>query len=329
MISERLHDLIDENLKNKKQTILFLNRRGYSTFVMCRECGYTVKCPNCDITLTYHSYENKLKCHYCGHEEAPKTICPECNSKKIKYFGSGTQKLEEEIKKVFPDATTIRMDIDTVTKKNAHEEILSKFKDENIDILIGTQMIVKGHHFPNVTLVGVIAADTSLGIDDYRAVERTFQTITQVAGRAGRENEKGKVIVQTYNPDNYAIELSKNQDYERFYLAEIELRKRLNYPPFCDIINIKVNSKREDELPKVCDILYKNISKINYQNMNVFKPVPAPIDKIKNTYRWRIIIKCRLDKNVLKIISEAIKKCEKCKFNNTSIIVDINPTNMN
>ena len=329
MLSEKLQKEISKNLENKKQTILFLNRRGYSTFVMCRDCGYTVKCPNCDITLTYHIYENKLKCHYCGHEKPPVNICPECNSNRIKYFGSGTQKLEDEIKKLYPEASTIRMDIDTVSKKNGHEEILNTFKNENIDILIGTQMVVKGHHFPNVTLVGVVAADTSLGIDDYRAVERTFQTITQVAGRAGREKENGKVIVQTYNPDNYAIELSKKQDYKRFYNAEIELRKRLNYPPFCDIICIRVNSKNENEAPKVCNIIYDRISKITYQNMNIFKPVPAPIDKIKNTYRWRIIMKCKLDKNVLRIIDEALKTLEKYKFNNTSVVIDINPTSMN
>ena len=329
MISTKLHDEIEKNLNNKKQTILFLNRRGYSTFVMCRDCGHTIKCPNCDITLTYHMYENKLKCHYCGHEEAPKKTCPECGSTKIKYFGSGTQKLEDEVKKFFPEATTIRMDIDTVTKKNGHEEILNKFKDENIDILIGTQMVVKGHHFPNVTLVGVVAADTSLGIDDYRAVERTFQTITQVAGRAGREKEKGKVIVQTYNPDNYAISLAKTQDYKKFYEAEIELRKRLNYPPFCDIICIRVNSKNIDEAPKVCDIIYNNLIKFKYNNMNIFKPQPSPIDKIKNTYRWRILLKCKLDRNVLKIIDNALKAVYKYKFNTTSIVVDINPTSMN
>ena len=189
MLSLELYSNIEENLKNKHQTILFLNRRGYSTFIMCRSCGYTVKCPNCNISLTYHSYEKKLKCHYCGHEEKLVTICPECHSDKIRYFGTGTQKLEQEIHKQFPNASTIRMDIDTVTKKNSHEEILNKFKNENIDVLIGTQMIVKGHHFPNVTLVGVIAADSTLNIDDYRATERTFQTIVQAAGRAGREKE--------------------------------------------------------------------------------------------------------------------------------------------
>ena len=186
MISEKLHEAIEENLKNKRQTILFLNRRGFSTFIMCRDCGYTAKCKNCDITLTYHLKENKLKWHYCGYETNALTICPECGSKNIRYFGSGTQKLEEQVKSLFPQASTIRMDIDTVTKKNSHEDILNSFKNDGIDILIGTQMVVKGHDFPNVTLVGVIAADSSLNIDDYRAHERTFQTLTQVAGRAGR-----------------------------------------------------------------------------------------------------------------------------------------------
>ena len=189
MLSRELYKSINQNLKEKKQTILFLNRRGYSTFVMCRNCGYTVKCKNCNISLTYHSYEKKLKCHYCGYEEPIVKECPECHSNKIRYFGTGTQKLEEEIHKQFPSASTVRMDIDTVTKKNSHEEILKKSREENIDILIGSQMVVKGHHFPNVTLVGVIAADSSLNIDDYRANERTFQILTQVAGRAGREKE--------------------------------------------------------------------------------------------------------------------------------------------
>ena len=181
MLSYKLYEMMKENLKNKMQTILFLNRRGFSTFIMCRDCGFTAKCKNCNISLTYHRTDNKLKCHYCGHEENVLTICPECGSKKIRYFGTGTQKLEEEIHKIFPEAKTIRMDVDTVTKKNSHEEILNKFKNEDIDILIGTQMVVKGHHFPKVTLVGVIAADSSLNIDDYRASERTFQILTQVA----------------------------------------------------------------------------------------------------------------------------------------------------
>ena len=195
MISFLLQEEIEKNLKSKRQTILFLNRRGYSTFVMCRDCGYTAKCKNCNITMTYHLDENRLKCHYCGYETKNIVTCPECGSKKVKYFGMGTQKLELEVKKLFPSASTIRMDIDTVSKKNSHEQILNRFKDENIDILIGTQMIVKGHHFPNVTLVGIIAADSSLNMDDYRAAERTFQTITQVA----RKGRKGKLAGQSYN----------------------------------------------------------------------------------------------------------------------------------
>ena len=191
MISNLLYEEMEKNLKEKKQTILFLNRRGYSTFIMCRDCGYTLKCPNCNISLTYHRAQNILKCHYCGHIEKPVTICPNCNSTKIRYFGTGTQKLEQEINKLFPQASTIRMDIDTVTKKNSHEQILNKFKDENIDILIGTQMVVKGHHFPNVTLVGVIAADGSLNQDDFRANERTFQILTQVA-RKGRKRKTSR-----------------------------------------------------------------------------------------------------------------------------------------
>ncbi len=184
MLSIKLHEMIETNLKNKKQTILFLNRRGYSTFVMCRDCGYTATCKKCNVSLTYHIRQNKLKCHYCGYERTNFTECPECKSKNIRYFGTGTQKLEAEINKLFPSAKTIRMDIDTVSKKNSYEDILNKFRDENIDILIGTQMVVKGHHFPNVTLVGVIAADSSMYMSDFRSNERTFQLLTQVARKS-------------------------------------------------------------------------------------------------------------------------------------------------
>ena len=260
MISRRLYDEINENLKNKHQTILFLNRRGFSTFVMCRDCGYTVKCKNCNISLTYHIKENKLKCHYCGYEQQNVTICPECGSNKVKYFGTGTQKLEAQIQKIFPNASTIRMDVDTVSKKNSHEEILNKFKTENIDILIGTQMVVKGHHFPNVTLVGVIAADGSLNIDDYRAGERTFQILTQVAGRAGRENLPGTVIIQTYNPDHFSIECASKQDYNAFYEVEENLRKCLKYPPFCDIIVIGISGEIEEQVKEISNFLYTNLN---------------------------------------------------------------------
>ncbi len=323
MLSFKLQNEIKENLEKKKQTILFLNRRGYSTFIICRDCGYVAKCKNCNISLTYHIKENKLKCHYCGYETKAITECPECNSKKVKYFGTGTQKLEDEISKLFPEASTIRMDIDTVSKKNSHEEILNTFKNENIDILIGTQMVVKGHHFPNVTLVGVIAADSSLNLDDYRAVEGTFQTLVQVAGRSGRE-EKGKVIIQTYNPDHYAIIDAQKQDYNLFYNQEIELRKMLNYPPFCDIIMINFQGTDLFEIQKISELVYKRIKSTN-SDIIIYKPVPSPIDKIKNKYRWRIVIKCKVTTRILDIINYGIEDTRIKKAKNTRIIVDINP----
>ena len=330
MLSTSLYSSIEENLKNKRQTILFLNRRGYSTFIMCRECGYTMKCPNCNISLTYHSFQNKLKCHYCGHEENPVKVCPECKSDKIRYFGTGTQKLEEEIKKLFPEASTIRMDVDTITKKNSHEEILNKFKNENIDILIGTQMVVKGHHFPNVTLVGVIAADTSLNIDDFRANERTFQILTQVAGRAGRENLPGKVIIQTYNPDNFSIEFAKEQNYDLFYKTEIKLRKQLKYPPFCDIIVIGFSGEDQKEIVKLSTFVY-NMFKTNLEKfgVNVFMPMPAPIDKIKNKYRWRMIAKGIITEDITIIINKCLKNVYDSGISKkTNVVVDVNPNNM-
>lgn len=335
MLGNELYSSIEENLKEKRQTILFLNRRGYSTFIMCRDCGYTVKCKNCNISLTYHRSEKKLKCHYCGYEQNIVTVCPECHSEKIRYFGTGTQKLEQEIQKQFPNARTIRMDVDTVTKKNSHEEILNKFKNENIDILIGTQMVVKGHHFPNVTLVGVIAADSSLNIDDYRANERTFQILTQVAGRAGREKLPGKVIIQTYNPENFSIQCAQKQDYKMFYNTEITLRKQLKYPPFCDIIIIGFSGLDEEKLKKISlstyNYLTKRVNEIEYKNKNInmFKPMPAPIDKIQNRYRYRIIIKTKMTEEINNILNEYLEKVYKKDLKDIRIGIDINPNNMN
>ena len=329
MLSVSLYEAIEKNLKEKRQTILFLNRRGYSTFIMCRECGYTVKCKNCDISMTYHKSENKLKCHYCGHEENIVTVCPECNSTKIRYFGTGTQKLEQEINKIFPQASTIRMDIDTVTKKNSHEEILNQFKNEGIDILIGTQMVVKGHHFPNVTLVGVVAADSSLNIDDYRANERTFQLLTQVAGRAGRENLDGQVIIQTYNPDNFSIQCAKEQNYQMFYDTEIELRKQLKYPPFCDIILIGFNSLNEKEIIEVSNKAYSYLKEnLDEDEFIVLKPMPSPIDKIQNRFRWRIIIKGDMTEAANNVINNCLKNIYDANYKNTRVTVDVNPNSM-
>lgn len=326
MLSIRLFEEIERNLKDKKQTILFLNRRGYSTFVMCRDCGYTVKCNKCNVSMTYHVDKNRLKCHYCGYERKNVIICPECKSKNIRYFGTGTEKLEAEIHKLFPRATTIRMDVDTVTKKNSHEKILNKFRDENIDILVGTQMVVKGHHFPNVTLVGVIAADASLFIDDYRSNERTFQLLTQVAGRAGREGNRGNVIIQTYNPDNFAIECSKLQNYKMFYEEEIKFRELLKYPPFCDIIKIEINDISRNQTSKIAMQIYENLVKQNQdKKMEIYKPMPSPIDKIKDRYRWRITARCKFSYTIIDRINNSIKDINGA---NTRVVIDINPNNM-
>ena len=328
MLSFELYKSIDENLKKQYQTILFLNRRGYSTFIMCRDCGYTVKCKNCNISMTYHSFEKKLKCHYCGYEEPIVTTCPECGSKKIRYFGTGTQKLEDEIHKQFPKATTIRMDIDTVTKKNSHEEILNEFKNKGIDILIGTQMVVKGHHFPKVTLVGVVAADSSLNMNDYRANEKTFQILVQVAGRAGRENLPGKVIIQSYNPENFSIQAAKNQNYIEFYETEITLRKQLKYPPFCDIIVIGFNSSDENKIKTISENMYKSLAEKNISSCKIYKPAPSPIDKIQNRYRWRIIIKGNMDEKLNEILNEELKKIYEKNDRSVNISIDVNPNNM-
>ena len=331
MISGKLHQAMKENLEKNKQTILFLNRRGFSTFVMCRDCGHTIKCKNCDITLTYHASNQKLKCHYCGYEQSMVKECPECHGHNIRYFGAGTQKLEEQVHLLFPEATTIRMDVDTVSKKNSHEEILNQFKNNHIDILIGTQMVVKGHHFPDVTLVGVIAADSSLNIDDFKAGERTFQLLTQVAGRAGREGLQGNVIIQTYQPDHFSIECAKKQDYLLFYQTEIMMRKQLKYPPFCDIIVIGITSKNQKQAFQMTNQIHGYFKKrVLEENLGMilYKGMPAPIDKIKNQYRFRIIIKCKYDDEMIEVIGDMLQQYQPlCKNGDTRITIDLNPNN--
>lgn len=332
MISCKLQEEIKKNIETKKQTILYFNRRGFSSFLMCQDCGHTFKCDRCDITLTYHKVENKLKCHYCGEEYQIPRECPQCGSKNIKYIGAGTQKLEEQIKEMFPMASTIRMDIDTVSKKNSHEIILDKFRQENINILIGTQMVVKGHHFPNVTLVGAIFADTSLNIGDFRANERTFQTLTQVAGRAGRGNDEGRVIIQTFNPENYAIQYSKTQNYDLFYSTEIGIRKQLKYPPFCDIIAIALTGNNEKNLVTFSKNIHMYLrDRVIKEKFGVllYSPVQCPIYKIKDKYRMRILIKCLYDDRMHKLLNDMLEKFEKeSKKFGSKVIIQVNPNNM-
>ena len=254
MFSRVLYDKLQDRLMKKEQTVLFLNKRGHSSFVMCRDCGYVIQCPNCDISLTYHRYQQQMKCHYCGYEAVVPTICPECKSEHIRYFGTGTQKVEEELGKIFPEARVIRMDVDTTSRKGSHEKLLTAFQEGKADILLGTQMIAKGLDFPNITLVGVLSADTMLHLPDFRSSEKTFQLLTQVSGRAGRHELAGEVVIQTYSPEHYSIELAGQQDFDQFYQKEMMIRKIHQYPPFYYLALITVS---HEELMKVVDVTEK------------------------------------------------------------------------
>lgn len=328
IFSQKLAQAIKNNLYKKEQTILFLNRRGHSTFISCRKCGYVAKCNDCNLPYTYHQDINKLSCHYCGKQIDILTICPECGSKYVKYFGIGTQKVENEIKRLFPEATVARMDTDTTTKRNSHALILKDFSDGKTDILIGTQMIAKGHDFPKVTLVGVIAADLSLNMDDFRAGEVTFQLLTQVSGRAGRAELMGEVFIQTYNPESYVIALSKTQDYEKFYEQEIAMRQIMKYPPFSNIFIFVISGENEKS---VIDGSYRLISVLNYYNrkekFELLGPTPARISKIRKLYRWKIIIKCDEEQRLKIYALYCLDKFKANGFytNDVSIQLNMNP----
>ncbi|KRQ86923.1 Primosomal protein N' [Caloramator mitchellensis] len=325
IFSQQLVEEIRNNLELKNQIILFMNRRGYSTFVSCRSCGFVAKCRDCDVTLTYHYYNNRLSCHYCGREYNVPNTCPKCGSKYIKYFGAGTEKIEEEINNLFPAAKVLRMDMDTTRKKGAHENIYKQFKNGEADILIGTQMIAKGMDFKNVTLVGIISADTSLNLPDYRSAERTFQLISQVSGRAGRGEKIGKVIIQTYEPDNPILNFAKEHDFISFYNYEIQMRRMMNNPPYTDILYVLLTSSNENELIKFSHEI-KNILDRDYKNeLLILGPSPCHISKIKNTFRWNIIFKgdVKLYYNKIYELFNYILKNKPIAFS-----MDINPVNM-
>lgn len=333
VFSKKLILEIEKNIKSKQQTILFLNKRGFSSFVSCRNCGYTAKCQRCNISLTYHKKNNSLTCHYCGYTIKNFSICPVCSSPYIKHFGVGTQKVEEDLSEIFPEATILRMDIDTTTKKTSHKDILHKFKEEKVDILIGTQMVAKGLDFPSVTLVGVLAADMGLNLNDFRAGERTFDLITQVCGRAGRGDIKGRAIIQTYSPENNVISLAKNQDYLSFYKSEITLRESLKYPPFCDIISLLFTSTSDNAVciytKKIKRYLDRALYLNDINNVEILGPTMSNLSRINNKYRWRILVKCTLNDKIKVIINNIIKghyKTKESKWINMHI--EYNPNNI-
>ena len=323
IVSKELHDLIEDRLEKNEQIMLFINRRGFNSFVSCRECGEVVKCPKCDVSLSLHN-NGFMMCHYCGHIERQPKQCPKCSSKLIGGFGTGTEKVEAEINRLFPKAKTLRMDKDTTMKKGAHGDILSKFLNHKADILIGTQMIVKGHDFDNVTLVGVMLADISLFSNDYRAGERTFDLLTQAAGRAGRGDKKGHVLIQTYQPEHYAILAAAKQDYGGFFDMEMSYRSIMKYPPVYDMMVVLLAGENYDEVTEASKRLYEAVNKFASKNVRIIGPSDANIVKINDVYRRVIYIKSN-DNNVLQNIRDM---AEDFQYEGVSLLVDVNPVNM-
>ena len=327
ILSERLQELMEQRLLNKQQIMLFLNRRGVSGFMSCRECGYVVKCPHCDVSLSQHN-NGKMVCHYCGYEIPTPTVCPSCGSKYISGFKAGTQKIEMMVQRRFPNARILRMDFDTTRTKDSYEKILSAFANGEADILIGTQMIVKGHDFPNVTLVGVLAADMSLHVNDFHAAERTFQLLTQAAGRAGRGQLPGNVVIQTYDPDNYAIEAAREQDYEKFYEQEIEYRQMMFYPPVWNLLLIICSSPSYEEVDKCSEEVANCLGSVITREMRVqlVGPADASISKINDIFRKVIYLKTQKYDTLVElknIVEKHIR--DNSFFRNVSVQYDFNP----
>lgn len=326
ILSRKLQQMIADRLQKKEQIMLFLNRRGYAGFISCRECGFVVKCPHCDVSLSYHR-NGKMVCHYCGYEQERVQICPECGSRHIGEFKAGTQQIEEVVKKHFPEARVLRMDLDTTRSKDGHEKILAAFANEEADILVGTQMIVKGHDFPNVTLVGILAADMSLYSNDYRAGERTFQLLTQAAGRAGRGAKKGEALIQTYSPKHYAIVTAAAQDYEAFYEEEIHYRELMGYPPVDNLLAILVSCEKEALLETGCKYLKEFAVRIRgEEEVAIIGPASPGIGKINDVYRKVLYLKTEKYDTLIKMKNKLEQYIEvNPGFNPMRIQFDFNP----
>lgn len=320
-----LKDKLVDRLKKEEQSVLLLNRRGYSSFVLCRDCGYVLECPNCDISQTLHMDTKTMKCHYCGHEEHIPRTCPKCESHSIRYYGTGTQKVEEELKELIPEARIIRMDVDTTRKKGAHQKLFKKFEEKKGDILLGTQMIAKGLDFPNVTLVGVINADTSLGLPDFRSSEKTFQLLTQVSGRSGRGEKPGEVIVQSYNPDHYAIQLAKNHDYDSFYKREMKLRHLSEYSPYYFLIKLSVSHTNEMTAAKKINEFIEFLKPALSRQAIVLGPTPKSIARTHNRYHFQTLIKYKKEDQLIERCHELLMATQKEQAKGLFISIDYQP----
>ena len=326
-ISEKLEEELGRNIENGEQSILFINRRGANKFITCLDCGYTYKCPRCSVSLTYHSNNQRLMCHYCGFSRRADDYCPECGGR-LTHIGAGTQLIEEEVLDLFPDIQVLRMDTDTVTPAGSHEELLDKFKREKIPVLVGTQMVTKGLNFENVTLVGVISADQSLYAGDYRSGERTFSLLTQVVGRSGRGSKPGRAIIQTYTPQNETILQASQQNYKAFYDSEIELRKIQNVPPFSDIFSITASGIIEERVVEACRYIRSWLEKetLSQEGITVLGPTPLPVVRVNNRYRYRVNVCVSSKYKVRNLISYIVTECCKDKrFSDISIYADNNP----
>ena len=331
VISRRLAEEMERQLEAGRQVMLMMNRRGYSTFVSCRECGYVAKCPNCGLSLVYHK-NGMMVCHYCGHEERAATACPECGSTFVRYFGSGTEKIEETVQGLFPGRAVDRVDLDSIKKKGELNRKLKRFERGETDILIGTQLIAKGLDFKNVGLVGIVSADVSLNIPDYRSPERAFQLITQAAGRAGRGSEPGKVIIQTYSPQHYAVTMAAAGDYEAFYRAENSFRKYMMYPPYSDIFQIVFTSASEEAAREGATLWHRRLMELlpEEDRVNVFDPQQAYMSRVRDTYRYSLIIKCPRGSRqryagMINILQEEETLRARKKKADFIAVVDINP----
>jgi primosomal protein N' (replication factor Y) len=316
-----------ERIIKGEQSVLLLNRRGYSSFVMCRDCGFVLQCPNCDISQTLHMDTKTMKCHYCGHEEGIPNICPACHSRSIRYYGTGTQKIQEELEELIPEARIIRMDVDTTRRKGAHEKLLDRFGKKEADILLGTQMIAKGLDFPDVTLVGVLNADTSLGLPDFRSAERTFQLLTQVSGRAGRADKKGEVIVQSYNPEHYAIQLAKEHDYDSFYKKEMHLRHLSDYTPYYYLVRISVSHEQEMTAAKKIGELVQFLRPVLSEKAIVLGPTPKSIARTHNRYHFQALIKYKRELALEERLHEMLQQSQKDHAKGLFISIDPQPMN--
>jgi primosomal protein N' (replication factor Y) len=324
---------IVSRIDNNEQVILLQNRRGFSSYLQCRTCGYTNKCPDCDIYLTFHASSQSLQCHYCGYSTYSNNVCPKCSGSQIRYVGVGTQQIETELIKLIPDVRVLRMDIDTTTMKNAHENILKRFKDHKADILLGTQMIAKGLDFENVSLVGVISADIGLTLPDFRSAERIFQLLTQVAGRAGRKKKQGKVFIQTRMEKHYAIQFAQNHDFEGFFNFEINSRKESGYPPITRLVKIVIASAKANEVNKIAKEIVIRLRKFSDGYFNIIGPAPAPVMRLKNKYRWQVLLKININKDrsgkkVRSLIKSAIDPVISSKRGAQIISLDVDPIDM-